>query len=209
MTYHAPSPRWVRRHVRAALARALRAAGPFLVRASVLALGLAPWTLDLRLAATPPTPNGLTLTVDAPPAGYSNFNFYWWVQPPLLGNWIGAGFGTNATLRITNPIPNALYGVTALGQSNLLWRTMDIGIAGWEPDIRATNRLLRITAPGGIRVATGQWINVSLDLKTWTQQLRFHNPTQGVIIVEHKVSTNTPGLFMAYPAPLPTPPLPQ
>lgn len=162
----------------------------------------------ISLLAVQPMPNGAVLSWEQPAgAGFSNWTYFIWRTLPPGTNWnflLQVNANSYATSNLV--IEGTMYGVSGNYESNRTWYATDIGVAGWPPSFSALAGTLRITPSGGVRVITNQWTKVSYDLKTFTEWLRFHNPTSGVILVEHMVSSNRPYLFMSYPNPTNPPP---
>lgn len=146
--------------------------------------------------ATPPSPQGLLIDWShLVPPNYSNLSYYVWFKPPNSAVWqqivmTAAQMHTNST---AGP-DGTLFGVTALGRSNLVWLSLDLGIAPWWPDVRLTN-MVRITPIGGWAVPTNTWLRKSTDLKQFTQRERYHYGSNGTVLVDHYEHPSEPRLF--------------
>jgi hypothetical protein len=164
---------------------------------------------SLSLLAVQPLPNGATVSWDQPIGpGFSNWSYFVWRTLPPATNWLFLGQVNTRTYFTSNlVVEGTMYGVSGNFESNNIVRATDIGVAGWPPSFSATAGTVKLTPTGGVRVATNQWTKVSYDMKMFTEYLRFSTPTNGVVVVEHRVSSNRPYLFMLYLSPTNPPPL--
>lgn len=164
----------------------------------------------MRLAiGVQPAPDGVTIGWErSTQPGWSNFSYSIWQYLPGNTNatWLANTNGTNF-YKAGAVLDGTMFGVSTIAQSNGVFKAGDIGIAPWPPTYGITPGSIRITPIGGVSVLTGRWVNVSYDMKTNRESLRFQIQTNGTVRVEHKVATDRPYLFMTYPL-TPVPPLP-
>lgn len=159
--------------------------------------------------AVQPMPDGVSIAWErSTQPGWSNFSYSVWQYAPHSTNavWLATTNGTNFSK--SGPVlEGTMFGVSTIAQSNGVYYAGDVGIAPWPPLLGIGPNSVRITPTGGVAVEIGRWVNVSYDLKTNRESLRFHSGSNGTVRVEHRVAADRPYLFMTYPVPV-LPPMP-
>jgi hypothetical protein len=199
MKYRPPDLSLIRRLARLCIAR-------FMARTTIIAALLLPACGAL---AVQPFPGGCTVIWDAAPqsSGWSNVSFIVWHFPPGSATGTILTNTTATSYRYTgNVLFQTQFGVSAVGQSNRVFYQTDIGIALYQPAPTNGPGFVNLTPRNPWTVPTGQWLNASTDLKTWTQRQRFGIAGSNVL-VEIRETTNAGAGFIAAPvvqqAPLP------
>jgi hypothetical protein len=158
--------------------------------------------LQRLLMGVQPMPDGATLSWSPPSLpGWSNIEYSVWAFLPNSTNAIYLTNTIQLTYRIAGPIiTGTMFGVATIAQTNGVWRTGDVGIAHWPPDIAYGPGSVLLTPKSPWTVPTNQWLKQSSDMKTWETIEKFGFSGSNVLVWFRDITNGRAGFF-AVPSP--------